>query len=587
MRIQQENILRNHLREEGAFFNNGLSVMSLSEMGGGYGIVATQDLSADEILVSIPHDTMITTQKARSYISAWEYEHCSTRLLEKTPLDHKGVTNALNLIEQQIADTLTPSETIVCFLLIAGILAGRFDTSTTCLPSGQISKGHILVGGNLRDDRMCSLFSHHKWIAMWLLSLPAHYDNLLELKPHIKVYKDGDSTDPVDTYEYVSSEEYLQQFLHFSRHRKKVILEQENVKRKFDHCLSVLSVLRFLLRFDDENKLSRFSSLEKFVWAYNTLMSRGFSYHTEVWVLMPWVDYFNHSSVNNATMRYDSCRRSYVFESRLAISKGEQIWLQYGSYNDIELLLWYGFTQVPLLLPNFSCSNNREERISMMHLLFGGHIGEEKKNCTDLVNVNTLQLANTAIGYCFSPLAEEDGSYPISSAGETWLELLISCYKKVADSFDFKAYGETNIAFMPAIRAADVLIKLFYINSCVSLPPHLMCENCRIDINCPSESMSRLLRFVSRITRKSQPQHSLSPVSVLRGICWSELICNCINMEKSENINILSWIFTEDNFPASTCAVGRMATRASRDASLLLYFLAVEATENEIAVYLS
>ncbi|KPI87932.1 hypothetical protein ABL78_2971 [Leptomonas seymouri] len=145
-------------------------------------------------------------------------------------------------------------------------------------------------------------------------------------------------------------------------------------------------------------------TLGHFLWAFNTLMSRGFFFPEETWALMPFVDYFNYALDSNGTMfpqqddphdassissrslskvspapmptaapRRQAHRTglrsarvgrdviplanyiSYKFQlMRPVYAAGEQVMLHYGAYSDMELLMWYGFTLRPSLLPT-SC----------------------------------------------------------------------------------------------------------------------------------------------------------------------------------------------------------------------------------------
>eukprot|EP00796_Vickermania_ingenoplastis_P006979 gene6979-4943_t len=133
-------------------------------------------------------------------------------------------------------------------------------------------------------------------------------------------------------------------------------------------------------------------SFQQFLWCLNCVASRGFGFPLETWVMMPYVDYFNYALQPNILMNpvKDLLGRSsrakqqlreqrfhgpssgsrggdglffcspsaprgsdYVFSFTTLepAARGAQLFLCYGAYSDAELLLWYGFTLRPALLP--------------------------------------------------------------------------------------------------------------------------------------------------------------------------------------------------------------------------------------------
>lgn len=175
----------------------------------------------------------------------------------------------------------------------------------------------------------------------WIDNLPEKYDNFLEL--HVKD---------------------VEELLPLRRYKEKVIDEIQRWQEMYN---------RLSVQFD--TVIGSFTQTQ-FLWAYNTIMSRGFAFDDEVWALMPWVDFFNYANTPNATMYFSHGHYNFVTTKRIEV--GEQIFLQYGHYTDFELALWYGF----------------------------GLCGEiHQENC----------------GYCFSPLANPNGDYPNSCK---WIEEL-------------------------------------------------------------------------------------------------------------------------------------------------------------------
>ena len=126
-------------------------------------------------------------------------------------------------------------------------------------------------------------------------------------------------------------------------------------------------------------------------WAFNSLMSRGFSYSDEVWAMMPWVDYYNYALEANVHPSEPSRSAGGGFEFHVApnatIREGEQLLLSYGTYTDFELSMWYGFT------------------------LCGGDGPHHHENCA----------------YVVSPMADTDGETPDGAQWAVALAKAIGC----------------------------------------------------------------------------------------------------------------------------------------------------------------
>lgn len=60
--------------------------------------------------------------------------------------------------------------------------------------------------------------------------------------------------------------------------------------------------------------------------------------------MVPYIDMINHSLIPNTTWYFDDSLDSFVLISTKYINKGEEICDNYGVKNNIELLLYYGFT---------------------------------------------------------------------------------------------------------------------------------------------------------------------------------------------------------------------------------------------------
>ncbi|KEG12945.1 hypothetical protein DQ04_01311040 [Trypanosoma grayi] len=563
-------LLQRLLKEEGAFFHPAMQVRPIARMGGGYGVMAAESLTPGMLLAEIPWHSMITPSKVRRHVASYECRGRGICSGGKQPSIAKPSEAALASMERELAERLSPTNSIVCFLLLAAAQEGRF---TPPLGPAAVNAASTLPTTTTKEEKS-DLVCNHKWMKPWLLSLPAQYDNLLELCPEPNKEPNEDRPEAAEWNEGATTDAYLQSFLFFERHRSKTLREQENVKVEFDACRSVLSVLNALPRPEGQGPLVP-ATLRQFLWAYNTLMTRGFAYDAEVWALMPWVDYFNYSLTSNATMKFDAKRRAYIFETLLPIKSGEQILLHYGSYTDMELLLWYGFTLTPFLLPELARSTKREESFQTLRRLL----------CEEAVASGTghdeefMIAVDTALGYSFSPWAEADGSYPRPKPRESWIEQLIASY--VAAVRKVRGCGDTYPSILAAATAADKLVKGFVAIQGHQMPSQLIAHDCRLGARGPSPSMLLLLKYFSRVCSSGSAGIRLTTSEVLRAICWAELVCN--------NYDAATGSFgVRDTAALSTVdAVRRMARQASLDAASLLHFLALEATEAELKIYLS
>jgi hypothetical protein len=84
-------------------------------------------------------------------------------------------------------------------------------------------------------------------------------------------------------------------------------------------------------------------------------------YGNETSGIVPYIDLLNHSETPNTTWYFDDDLDSFVLASTKFIAKGEELCDNYGVKNNIELLLYYGFTiksnPNPILSFNFDKTN--------------------------------------------------------------------------------------------------------------------------------------------------------------------------------------------------------------------------------------
>jgi hypothetical protein len=341
---------------------------SIPSMGGGMGIVATKSIGAGHVLVQVPLAFMLTTRSAREYLAR------------------------TNPPPTQL-DALSPVETIMSFLILAESDAQHF---------------------------------HYPW----LRALPRTYDNLLELpygselpSTSAAMQEGGQSINTAKAYD-----EAVRKYVWSDRCRSKCVEERLRFEASVARCRERIPLLRrgpsvthavfeSTNAADEESAGARAAAapqdrlpLEKFLWAYNSLMSRGFSYDEDIWAMMPWVDYFNYSLYPNVTMRYNDAAKKYEFITKKKILQGEQLMLQYGTYSDYELALWYGFTLRRVLFPD--CKPTRSTNHGDVMVASSPPPSSPSTVQSDC-DVEQTSALNTHMAYVFSPTYDPNGDLPV------------------------------------------------------------------------------------------------------------------------------------------------------------------------------
>lgn len=294
----------------------------------------------------------------------------------------------------------------------------EYDQVTTLPGSSSAKGDLRHAGASATEVQQLIEQGHHRihfvhdnaWMREWVHALPPLYDNALELQ-----YQRAPRLCPSDTNSLTAPHALpatvRRVLFGFSRYEKKVLKEQSRAYETYVRCLGVLRCLRCLpVGIDMSQGTAHTSrrrgatgtttgpiSFSQFLWCLNTVASRGFGFPVDVWAMMPYVDYFNYALQPNAWMgpvkdeaaaaaRRQRMKRNvkawagkkkapshdnwmtsplsesqesasdyyFAFKALGKIAKDEQVFLCYGSYSDMELLLWYGFTLRPYLLP-LSC----------------------------------------------------------------------------------------------------------------------------------------------------------------------------------------------------------------------------------------
>ena len=332
-----------------------IDAISIASMGGGKGVVARKKISPGAMIVSVPMELMLTARSARTYISSL----ASQRVVP-------GIEQSSAAVSK-----LTAVEVITAFLVLC-----EHDAAHPF---------HLLVRG-----------------------LPRAYDNLLEIPP-----------------------QDLETCVWSPRIRQKILSEKESFLLAYEHVTTAIPELSALPPSNGvytgqldvgevgEAAPSTRSSTRRlpesqYLWAYNSLMSRGFAYDDDIWAMMPWVDYFNFSLHPNVTMSFSDKTRTYDFYTKRPVLAGQQLMLQYGRYSDFELLMWYGFTLRPVMFPSFAAERNVKSptlRASRSKIV---KEGQSTDDCDDEEAVEDLA---TVCAYVFSPTSDPNGDYP---TGTEW-----------------------------------------------------------------------------------------------------------------------------------------------------------------------
>lgn len=706
--------LRHMLEAEGASFCEGMSAIPLPAMGGGMGVVARHRIPAGTLLATLPFRSMITVRKARFNIAlaehalasihtqsnrdaspvvpfaahVWSREetaaYCAS--LASSEVTAEAHRENLDAIVRRLEDALSPTHTIVCYILLMAALHGALNKACDREASAKQS-------ASARQDESQPMqvlrFTHeNRWMRLWLQTLPQQYDNLLECGSGIG--EDGLTPFEVGprTYQrltaYTTTAASLRDVTPYPRHAAKVLMEQRHLTQGWRHAKDTLRFLRWLpvgVCVNDgpeasltgttivENQLQGPTSctLGHYLWAFNTLMSRGFGFSDELWAVMPFVDYFNYALESNGTMGervLEGARRTrnsltssalhslrdpndYAFEFSTVtnVTAGEQILLHYGAYSDFELLMWYGFSLRPSLLPE-AFLNEQQSRQKLQtvdvsetagsvyppsedasalswalpqlhakgprHALFErfcvfnsqasslndeGTVDEESsaaargeaRRVQYDVWSNALQRAYSHV---LSPLSNTDGVYPSSSVGQTWLDnLLRGAASTTATWRTPPSCCSRSAVQMYATLLANAWHGVSGQSVAVILAPYLS-SSCALGALGPSTNMRRALQILAKLCAsdggcagflKAHDDGGTAATWVLRAIAWLELS----PVQKNAAAHGVEKDADRAEAGYISPAAVSMLRVVSQDVTDLLRFLSCDATESQLLTYLS
>jgi hypothetical protein len=102
--------------------------------------------------------------------------------------------------------------------------------------------------------------------------------------------------------------------------------------------------------------------------------------------MVPYIDLINHSEIPNTIWYFDDTLDSFILMSTKYIPKGEEICDNYGIKNNIELLLYYGFTLESISNPILSFD------IDKINYFFNLNIDINKLNELDSDEKNKIKI---------------------------------------------------------------------------------------------------------------------------------------------------------------------------------------------------
>ncbi|KAG5482006.1 hypothetical protein LSCM1_05720 [Leishmania martiniquensis] len=582
------------------------------------------------------------------------------------------------------------------------------------------------------------------WMRTWIHALPAQYDNLLELAPEqamspscsprhdtglvcaacelAALSRNARAASPppplpplAHASAYATSSGWLRSYISLRRFQASATREQQAIQRRYVKCCAALRSLQQLPRGVEvtaeadgnghsaaapqshgvANGTSPSScsqhdrrrpgdgarcTLGQFLWAFNTLMTRGFYFPGETWAMMPFVDYFNYALESNGTMypqeddpedpacftnillakdarggtgsvaplvasaapcrqrRRTGLRTARVGKAAVPLANyqtyefqlvhstsapGEQVLLHYGAYSDVELLMWYGFTLRPLLLPAApqlpaAPVDCRKQGIISLLPPYLEDVDGSLVHAAHRMRLTLAQLASattrvtyyrrcvapsnrcggagqndpgaeaaykawlTALHYAYrlplSPIANAEGDYPEAKPGATWLDELLSAFAKTpaiaAPCGDAACEDE-------AAYRIDAWMRRWgseqWPRFATPAFPNIT-KGCALGVL----GMSPVLRdavhssFWTPIPNRTALRPHERPLLV-RGLAWAELYVNMVTAAHADDLDTSSG-------PASVAA-GDFARTVSMDQWALLRFLALESTDAVLEEY--
>jgi len=221
-------------------------------------------------------------------------------------------------------DYLFSTHTVLTHLKLGGIVRKSFEA-----PIGSpLSAMEVLIIGLLYFKFNPS---ENEYWSLYLESIPSQYTSLIFW--------------PSEALPLLGSKRLAERVNHRLSKISGLFEHTRNTFQKF-HDSTCAFQLKFLHEF----------SLDSFLWAYATIMSRSvFVRNAALWntdlrlekdiaALPPLLDFFNHSNETECSASYNLSTQCYELRTEQAWAPGDQqVFIKYGHHSNATLLLHYGF----------------------------------------------------------------------------------------------------------------------------------------------------------------------------------------------------------------------------------------------------
>jgi hypothetical protein len=153
------------------------------------------------------------------------------------------------------------------------------------------------------------------------------------------------------------------------------------------HLESITNDFEIIKEYNEVNKIIEninddlfFSTYLKYRILVGSRIFGYIKYGNQTSGMIPYIDMINHSTESNTTWYFDDNSDSFVLVSTCAIPKNHEIVDDYGVSNNVDFLLFYGFTLESSSNPNPILRLNLEEKIYDFSLQSSLDMIEPKEN---------------------------------------------------------------------------------------------------------------------------------------------------------------------------------------------------------------
>lgn len=338
----------------------------------------------------------------------------------------------------------------------------------------------------------------------------------------------------------------------------------------------------------------------------------------------------------------------YRFTTRLPVQSGEQLFVSYGAYTDFELLLWYGFTLRSVLLPSpmdgartqLDVLSQLSRPCSRRRLYDSLHARDapsatltQASDCLSNVEVSEDEgnyedwcvALQRCFGYEFAPLASSDGVYAgVGETGATWIDELVGRFvaRQAALHVGEQCHddcGGTESHYTSLHTAADEGatrvahawrgcraqcdmsdIHTHAVLGCLGPSANMkecLRRLCRVHASAVQGSTTYTAALREKLAHAQTSHCAVRECDIVRAIAWMELRSNDFSLFSTDSHaedrayramrRTMSAPLLPPHTIACTSAVCRAATQMSDDAFTLLYYLAIDASDEALENYIS